>query len=708
MADLLLLWHMHQPRYVHPETGEPALPWVRLHAASGYLDMARALERRPGARVTVNFVPSLIEQLEALVAGTRDPLERIAEKHADVLDEDERKLVLARSFSVRWDKMIAPRARYAELLSKRGEDGGPEGVAHAATRFSPGELRDVQCLFLLAWLGFAARQDDPAIGALDAKGRDFSEDDKAFLVAAVRGAAGRVLPAWRALAARGQVELATSPYYHPIVPLLCDSDAARRARPRDRLPPRFSWPGDARAQIQLAQEAHRRVFGAPAAGMWPPEGSLSPEALACYAEAGVRWLAGDEETLARSLEQARGAHGDGGAWHEPGAPRRRLWRHHGVVLAFRDRELSDRIGFVYSGWEGKRAADDVIARLLAARDHLGAAAGDHCLTIILDGENPWEHYPDLGSGFLHQLYGSLARTPGLRPVRFCDHRRSFDRAAPLAHVVAGSWIEANFDTWIGVREKNQAWRLLSAARRELAQKAPDKHPSDEIYRAEGSDWFWWLGPGHETPYEASYENLFRLNLRIGLEKCGVAPPALLEAAAPLLSNPLSQQPLHLSSPRIDGHKGRYYDWIAAGFHRASEGSLHRASRHLEILRFVFDLEHLHLRVEGDLRPLFEEAAGAALAIEFKRPRPLRALLRRSGCVEVDAQGRESPFHGQAALESVAEFRFSLSALGARPGELVEFTATLLSGELVLDRLPQAGGVLTVSPGADFGQENWSV
>src|SRR5262249_15163557 len=236
VTDVLLLWHMHQPRYVHPLTGRPVLPWVRLHAASGYLDMARALAKRPGARVTVNFVPSLVEQLQAMVAGTHDALEDMAKKRAADLDEGERIHVLLRSFSVRRDRGIDSRPRYAELLAKRGDAVHHDALAERARRFTSAELRDVECLFLLAWLGFAAREDHPEVDALDAKGHDYSEEDKDALLAIVRAAAAAVLPAWRDLAARGQIELAASPYYHPIVPLVIDSDAARRSRPPHLLP----------------------------------------------------------------------------------------------------------------------------------------------------------------------------------------------------------------------------------------------------------------------------------------------------------------------------------------------------------------------------------------------------------------------------------------------------------------------------------------
>src|SRR5262249_43226603 len=386
MTDLLILWHMHQPRYIHPVTGRPLLPWVRLHASSGYLDMARALERRPGVRVTVNFVPSLVEQIELMLAWARDALEAAAEKPSADLDESERRLLLARCFSVRRDRAIAPRPRYAELLAKRGEKVAPGELADKSRTFSTAELTDLQCLFLLAWLGFAAREDQPEVRALDDKGRGFSEDDKRTLLAAVRRAAAAVLPAWRKLAERGQVELSTTPYYHPIVPLLVDTEAARRARPHDPMPPRFAYPEDARAHVARALEYHTRAFGARARGMWPAEGSLSPEAAAIYGELGVRWLAGDEETLHRSLDAP------------VARARAHAWRFAGVDLVFRDRELSDRIGFRYADVPAATAAADLVAGARASGGEGGVCG------IFLDGENAWEAYPRRGADFLDALY----------------------------------------------------------------------------------------------------------------------------------------------------------------------------------------------------------------------------------------------------------------------------------------------------------------
>ncbi|MGZ3439833.1 MAG: glycoside hydrolase family 57 protein, partial [Polyangia bacterium] len=288
-ANVVFLLHMHQPQYVDPRTGRAGLPWVRLHGARGYLDVARLLHEYGDVKLTVNFVPSLVAQLEDVVNGAVDEWLRIAE--LDGWNDSERAFAVERFFSLNWDRSVRPRPRYSELLDQR-ERKQP---------FSDGDVRDLTVLFNLGWLGFAARQDDPEIAALEHKGRGFSKEDLTLVVDRQRRACARVLPLYRELAARGQVELSASPFYHPIVPLLVDTEHARRAMPDATLPPPFAYPADAEAQIRRGAAAHARAFGAPPRGMWPPEGSVSPEALATYGRAGVGWLATDEGNLWRSL-----------------------------------------------------------------------------------------------------------------------------------------------------------------------------------------------------------------------------------------------------------------------------------------------------------------------------------------------------------------------------------------------------------------------
>lgn len=510
MTDLVFLWHMHQPRYAHPRTGKLIVPWVRLHACSGYLDMARMLERHPEIRVTVNFVPSLVEQMEELCAGKKDDLELLAERPADTLDKDEQKSLIARSFSVAHRAIVA-RPRLAALQEKR----------RSREPFHIQDLRDLSCLFALGWLGFAAHEDDPEIGKLDRKGYDYTEEDKAYLLAAVRKAAAAVLPAWRALAAEGRVELSTSPYYHPIVPLLLDTDIARVSLPHDPLPPRLSLKADAREQIVRAQKAHARAFGHRARGMWPPEGSLSSEAVELYKSCGVEWLCGDVHTLARSLP------------HPEHNPHSKLYHHKDVSLAFRDQDISDRIGFRYAHMNESAAVDD----LVGASRHL--AGEDGAAFIFLDGENPWETFNHRGEPFLETLYQRLAfeaRSGRIHTRTMSEVVARRGPGVPLEHLHPGSWIGAAYRIWIGDGAKNRAWTALRAAHERFdAARSAQRHDPAHIAKArehllvaEGSDWFWWFGEPNSSAEDPLYDELFRGHLKEAYQALGEEPPVDLD------------------------------------------------------------------------------------------------------------------------------------------------------------------------------------
>jgi alpha-amylase/alpha-mannosidase (GH57 family) len=294
---------MHQPLYREPVTGEYLLPWVRLHATRAYYDMAWMLERHPSIRCTVNFTPVLLEQLEDYVEGrAHDRWLELTARPAEDLTLDQRAAILRSFFMVGWEQNVQPLPRYWEILQKRGRDIRHADVPRLARDFSDQEITDLQLLFNLAWCGFGALADDDGLRALREKGRDFDRADVDYLLGAQRRILAQVIPRWRRLSERGQVELSSTPYFHPILPLLCDTDSALRALPGLTLPSRFVHPEDARWHVREAIALHTRCFGAPPAGMWPAEGSVSPEAVELLAEEGIRWAASDEGVLLHSLD----------------------------------------------------------------------------------------------------------------------------------------------------------------------------------------------------------------------------------------------------------------------------------------------------------------------------------------------------------------------------------------------------------------------
>jgi alpha-amylase/alpha-mannosidase (GH57 family) len=707
-TDLLILWHMHQPRYVHPITGKPLLPWVRLHAASGYLDMARALERRPGVHVTVNFVPALLEQIEGMLAGTRDALEELADKPTADLTEPERRLVLARSFSVRRDRVIMVRPRYAELLAKRGEDGRPAALAETARRFTTADLRDLQCLFLLAWLGFAAREDHHEIDALDAKGRGFTEDDKRTLLLVQRQAAAAVLPAWRRLAERGQVELCASPFYHPIVPLLVDSDVARRSRPNDRLPPRFAFPDDAREQIRLAQSTHQAVFGAPPRGMWPPEGSLSPEAVAIYGECGVAWLGGDEETLARALALSPGMQAAAAPVAGRPTARSRVWRHEGVDLVFRDRDLSDRIGFRYAHVAAQAAAADLLGAVRAA-------GGDGVLGLFLDGENAWEAYPRRGADFLDALYARLEEeaAAGRMRARTVSEALADHGSVSLPRLHSGSWIEASFKIWIGDPVKNRGWNLLLKARERLARAARDGTADARalaaarrlLLAAEGSDWFWWYGEPFSSIEDPIFDELFRAHLEAAWRALGEEPPP--EVIEPLGTRGGGQPVLPTAHihPLIDGKADRFYEWHGAATFDVGRGTAMADSGHpVDRVLVGFDDHNLYLRIDPT-RPERRRITAARMVLRLRVADREEVLHILTGAADGGAE--LAARKGKIGSLDVVELSLPLAEIGARPRDELRVWMTLEFADVPFARVPRDGAIVVQIPWPGWEEENWS-
>ena len=720
LAHVALLFHMHQPDYVDPATGRAELPWVRLHGARGYLDLPTLLLEYERVHLTVNFVPSLVRQLEEVVAGAPDRWLEIAARPERDWTPAERAFLVERHFSLNWSRAIEPRPRYRELLDKRGRATPPAALAARAAEFSDEDLRDLTVLFQLAWIGFAPRRGDQELDALERKGRGYDLDDLVFVVERQRRACAEVLPLWRRLAERGQVELAASPSYHPIVPLLCDTEHAARARPDLPLPARFAWPADAERQIREGREAHTRAFGAPPQGMWPPEGSISPEAVALYARTGVRWLATDEGNLWRS-RMAAGLSTDRGELYRP-------HRHGEVDLVFRDRELSDRIGFAYMHGDPVAGAEDLLGRARGAAQSSAAPGAEPALVgVFLDGENPWESYVGSGEPFLRAVFARLSTGDGVRAVTIGEHLAAAPTRAALPALHSGSWIDSDFHIWIGDPVKNRAWDLLGAARRRIEERraAGATDAAEEALRrllpAEGSDWFWWFGAPFSSAEDPIFDRLFRAHLEAAYRALGEPPPPALArpvddrtatATAP------SEAPRAMIRPAIGAEPGRrgYFAWAGSGRLEVSRGAAMAEQPLAERIRFGFDRERLAVRVE--LNPARLETVATAdleLAIGVGDRRFRLRMGAAAPWALDEAAGDAWQAHGECGPGGrndgpppSIELAVPWARLQAPPGAQVTLVVRLVRGALVLARYPAEGTVELTAPDDDFEADHWSV
>jgi alpha-amylase/alpha-mannosidase (GH57 family) len=599
MTTLCFLWHMHQPFYKDLWTGEYKLPWTRLHALKDYPGMVEILADFPKIRQTFNLVPSMVLQIDEYATGkASDPFFDCAILPADELSEAQRAFVRKYFFQANVPRVINGNPRYRELYERRE---GP---------FSNQDLRDLQVLNQLIWFDGDLVARDAELQALMQKGRDYSLVDQALMARKQLAALGRVLPVYREYAAKGQIEISTTPFYHPILPLVCDSDIGGISHPGVALPKRFRYPDDARVQLERARSYMRETLGVAPAGLWPSEGSVSDEALTLAADCGFRWAATDNGVLSRTLNRDAGADATYQAY---------AWRKDGRELGmlFRDHDLSDLIGFQYANWNVSDSAGHFLWRI--RENSLGQTRqGKNALVpIILDGENAWEWYHDNGRPFLRELYKQISEDPNLEAVTVSEALARFE-AQPLDHIFPGSWINANFDVWIGAEEDNESWERLLEARQLYDQKKDGvsegarKLAFEELLIAEGSDWNWWYGPEHGSDNRPEFDQLYRDHLANVYRALGEEPPANL--SQPILKGQpgaFHEPPAHALSVVLDGEVTSPFEWMGAGRYRPDPrgGAMDSGGPAVREIFYGCDDKHLWVRVDG--------AKDAQFGIEFE-------------------------------------------------------------------------------------------
>lgn len=715
------------------------MPWVRLHGVKDYYGMALHLREVPEMLCTINLVPSLIRQLQAYTErNATDQFMIASRKPAGDLQESDALFLLDHFFMANPDHMIRPFPRYAELYLRRGL--GRNTAREALRRFHARDLRDLQVWFNLTWVHPLAFERDTELQELKAKARNYTEEEKHRLLDKHIEILRQVIPLHRELAENGQVELTTTPYFHPILPLLLDKKLAREALPEIKLPRYTSgYPEDAALHVRRAVEQHTQVFGASPRGMWPAEGSVCQAMLPLLAEHGIRWIATDEEILSASTQGfiSRDSRGHVRNPDQMYRPYKVVEGGHELGIVFRDHALSDMIGFHYQRSEPVSAAEDLLNRLRA----IGQAVqekGPALVSIILDGENCWEHYSGGGVAFLRNLYQKCVKARDIRPVKIGDFLEANPPRDTLPRLFAGSWINHNFAIWIGHDEDNAAWDALHKTREYLKSKStqpggnsqcgpkinaetaeaasPIERAWEEVYIAEGSDWFWWYGDDHSSAQDALFDYLFRKHLQNVYLLMGDMPPP--ELARPIRrgsERAIYTQPRAFLDVKIDGRQ-TFFEWISAGRYACQNerGTMAMVARGpLKELFFGFTLNNLLIRVDCEtyarkaladydtLRLGFVEPAGWEIRVERPGQVEQKVRLLHRG-QEVDAPDVE------VGIDQIAELSVPFARLGVQVEQPIQFFVDLLEGDQSRDRAPREGAIYLTRPSPDFEQIMWDV
>ena len=535
---IAFVWNQHQPFYQDTARKQYIMPWVRLHAAKDYYQMAAILRCYPKIRQTFNLTPSLLAQLEDYLQGAQDYYLKVM-KPVEELTIAEKRFLLQHYFDIHWERVIALWPRYQELLMKQGCCREPEAVEEALVRFTDQDYLDLQVWFNLTWIDPEIRANDPELQELQSKGHNFTEADKEKVMAKQWEIMGQVIPIHRELALSGQIEVITTPFYHPIMPLIIDSRSALRASPGLQIPAAYNYPEAAADQIVKAVNQYYHYFETFPDGIWPPEQAVSPETLALFAEHGFSWTISDEDILARSLGIEFYRDGFGHVLNADELYRPYLVRagKKKIAMVFRDHHLSDRIGFVYHQMSMDHAVDDLIERLHRIQESVASCTGPHLVTIALDGENAWEWYPHDKNEFLHKLYSRLSAESGLITVTVHDFLRQYPPTREIKQIFSGSWVDHSLVRWIGSEGKNKLWEMLLKARQTLEEVRGSisfeqfMQAKENLLIAEGSDFTWWVD---SMPYyqAAPFEALFRKHLANFYRACGKDLP--LEVRNPVI------------------------------------------------------------------------------------------------------------------------------------------------------------------------------
>jgi len=582
---LNIIWHMHQPYYKDPDTDTYIMPWVYLHLMKDYIDMAEYYNFYD-VRATFNYVPSLLVQIRDYIEKkANDKVLNVLNKKIKDLKNSEREFLSECVFWVN-EKTIFKSYRYRRLYKKHKNN----------EVLDDSELLDASIYFLLSWTGEFIKSGSKIVKKLIQKERNYTEEDKSELLHELDAYINRFFSIYNSLIESGKIEFSTTPFYHPILPLLIDMNVAYESKKDIRLPDNIiKMRDEALAQVFDAYNYIKKDMGFTVNGFWPAEGSVSNDTLRIFSDF-VKWTATDEDILSKSLNI------DLKTKNRELLYKRYIYKETGISVFFRDKVLSDKIGFTYSHMKEEEAVKDFIDELKNIYD---MCEFDPVVSVILDGENAWEYYEKNGFDFFHNLYGKLSTIDWLKTVTPSEILKIDTPVGELENIVAGSWIYGDFTTWCHHPEKNRAFSYLFDTYRDI-QKCKTKKQENEIESAlrylriaEGSDWFWWYGDDHFTTHIETFDYLFRENLKKVYECLSEATPTYLLTPIKTLAKEYKFTfPKNFISPQIDGRFTTFFEYLGAGSVQLKYdlGAMNTGAKELDKLLWGFNKENLYLAV----------------------------------------------------------------------------------------------------------------
>lgn len=656
------------------------MPWVYLHALKDYYDIPWYVAKFSSIKATFNLVPSLLVQLRDYESvDVRDKFIETLRQEVSTLDSEQRRYIVDNLFHSHPETMIKPLDRYYRLYLRRQRT---ESAKEQADCFADEELLDLQILFLLSWCGNYLREHSPVVQRLIQKGSQFRHEEKMELLHELAKFIQGIIPFYRILQEQGKILISTTPFYHPILPLLADMRNGKGANPKTAIPNLTrEFHEDARLHVSQAVELYTELFDTRPCCFWPAEGSVSNEALEMIADAGVSFACTDEDVLFKTI----------GSQDREHVYRRYRLHSYGrsIGLLFRNKSLSDKIGFDYGGG---MSADDAVHDFFSHLVNIYEAADGTCVVpVILDGENAWEHYPNNGREFFEKLYTAIEQTDWVETLTVADVFSHGDiEERTLESIKPGSWINGDFGIWLGEPEENEAWELLAATKKvadaawdELDESTRQKIQK-ELMIAEGSDWYWWFGYDHYTPIKNEFDYLFRKHLMNVYQLLNREIPK--ELHQPISRALMSKQhrPISPISPVIDGKLTSYFEWHGCGRIELNQqySAMNAGAKILEMLCYGEDEKNLYFRIEGRIEPEYFQQH--ELVVEIMEPKhttikfPLGKTMQKKG--------------SECASQKLIEICLEKKHIGWKQGS-VEIVFHLYHKDELIERSPGTGAHL---------------
>ena len=710
--NIAFLIHYHQPYYAAADDTTNSQPWVRLHAARDYLNIGSLLKRYPSIKATFNFSSSLLEQLlQYSDSDYQDRFQRLTKINPEKMNHEEKEFLLSNIFDLYSTKSGIDYPGWNNLKNSWVERVQKVGIEKAVEQTSNNDILDAQVLHLLSWSGWNIIETE-SIRELLNKSNQFTENDKELILTKHTDVLNRIIPMLKELSGSGQVELAISPYFNPILPLIIDNDYGKIAdRYSEESSLKFAHPEDASYQIQSALNYHQTLFSENPNGMWLSEGAVCYETLEHAAKEGLRWLISDDQVLSQTLGE-----------NMTDEKRYQAYRIKGIesspALFFRSSEISEAMLYNYSKLSPEQAVMELINKLEDIRESLSGDETEYIVPIILDGENSWEYYPKNGYLFFNELFSALSKSDVLKTISFTDYLESTPNITQLETLSPGSSVDCNFNSWIGQELTNRAWDVLTEARvvlKEASQmdnvdKEPFKGRYEAAYKhllaAEGADWFWWYGKNRFLAQSILFDELFRGHLKKAYGYLNLPVPD--DISEPLESSISEEEapPESEFSPDIDGRETEEGEWRSAGHLILEESTGSHASHIIKGIKYGFDTDNIYIRLDGDMGIL--KSTEESIKIELCVVKPIEAVISipladKMGNIHIDTNNvRKELSEGKVAFLDFIEIKIPMADLNLTLDEKFYFFIRLKTEDIELERLPRQGVVKTKF---SFSKEN---